>query len=1111
MLHRTCWLFLFCVTALAQTRTILPQRPTVSRTSVVFAYAGDLWSVARAGGEAQRLTSGPGVETDPVFSPDGNTIAFTGEYDGNVDVFVVPAAGGVPKRLTHHPGADVAMGWTSDGKSVLFRSSRFHPNGMGRLYTVSSGGGFPTEVPLPEAYAGAYSADGRRMAYVPFPPAQTIWKGYRGGRTQRVWIADLSDSAIEKVPRDNSNDFSPMWVNNRVYFLSDRNGAVTLFSYDPANKRVTEVVRNRGLDIKSASAGPGAIVYEQFGSLHLLDVGSGQSKELAIRLAGDLPEVRPKLVNVSSRISNARISPTGARAVFEARGEILTVPAEKGDVRNLSRSVAVMERFPAWSPDGKSIAYFSDESGEYVLHIRDQNGMGEAKKIQPGEAPSFYYSPVWSPDSKKISYYDKRLNHWYVDVASGKSVKVDTDVHAPFFAGQRAAVWASDSNWLAYTKLLPNHMGAVFIYSLESGKSTQVTDGLADARYVAWDKSGKYVFFTASTDLGPSIGGGDLSIIGRSSTRSVYAAVLRKDLPSPLAPESDEEKAAAEPKPDAPKPAEPAKPEPPKPGEKAPPSAGPKPPEPVKIDFDEFEPRIVALPLPPRQYVDLQTGKAGIIYLIEVPPPQAPAPAPTTGPPPPPPGNTVVKYDLNTRKTDRAVENVQAFDVSANGEKMLFRQGPRWVIAATATPLRPGEGTLQTAGMEVQVDPQAEWKQMYKEVWRGERDFFYDPGFHGLDLKATEKQYEPYLSAVASRGDLNYLFSEMLGNLRIGHLFVGGGMTPDVRRIGGGLLGADYTIENGRYRFAKIYGSESWNPQLRAPLSQPGINVRTGEYLLAVNGRDLRGTDEIYSFFENTAGKSVILRVGPDVSGEKARDITVVPIDNENGLRFRAWIENNRRKVDELSGGKVAYVYLPDTANGGYTYYNRYFFAQVGKQAAVLDERNNGGGLLADYIVDYLRRPHIAMIHLRWGKDFTVPHGAIFGPKVMIVNEMAGSGGDFMPHNFRAAGVGPLIGTRTWGGLVAAQGAPPLMDGGGVTAPDGAIYTPDGKWLAENEGVAPDIEVEQDPKAVRAGRDPQLEKAVEVILEKLRTSPPPAIKKPPFKNLHAPAASGGAR
>jgi tricorn protease len=1103
-------LVLFLSAALAAQQPLLMQKPTVSKTHVAFSYAGDLWIVGRDGGDAQRLTSGPGIETDPTFSPDGALIAFTGEYDGNVDVFVVPSAGGVPKRLTWHPGADVVVGWSPDGKSVLFRSSRNNPNpGVSRLFTLALDSSYPGEVPLPEAYFGAYSPDGKRMAYVPHPPAQLVWKNYRGGRTQKIWIADLADSAIERVPRDNSNDFAPMWANNRVYFLSDRNGAVTLFSYDPANKRVSEVIRNNGLDIKSASAGPGAIVYEQFGSLHLLDLRSGREKTLSVRISGDLPEVREKIVNAAPRITAARISPTGARAVFEARGEVLTVPAEKGDVRNLTGTPGVHERMPAWSPDGRRIAYLSDESGEYLLHIRDQNGMGEPKKIQLGDHPSFYYSPQWSPDSKKIAYYDKRLNYWWLDVESGKSTKVDKDEHSPFFAGTRTPGWSPDSKWLVYTKLLPNHLGAVHIYSLESGKSTQVTDGMADARYAVWDRSGKYIFFTASTDIGPSVGGGDLSIIGRTSTRSVYVAVLRKDLPSPLAPESDEEK-VAETKSET---ATPAAPSAPPAGRPGPPGAPAAPPEPVRVDFEDFEQRILSLPVPPRNYLALATGKPGVLYLLEPPPPQA---QPTTPPPPgatpPPTGNILTKYDLNTRKSDRVVEAVSAFDISHNGEKLLFRQGQRWIIASLAAPIRPGEGALRTDPMEVKVDPVAEWKQMYREVWRGERDFFYDPNYHGLDLKAAEKKYEPYLASVASRSDLNYLFGEMLGELRVGHLFVGGGMTPDVRRVGGGLLGADYRIENGRYRLARVYTGESWNPQLRAPLTQPGVNVKAGEYLLAVNGRDLRAADNIFSFFENRAGKSVLLRVGPNPDGAGSREVTVVPVASEFALRNLAWIEENRRKVDKMTGGRVAYVYLPDTAQGGYSYFNRYFFAQIGKQAAVLDERYNGGGLLADYVVDYLRRPLIAMIHLRWGKDFTVPHGAIYGPKVMIINEMAGSGGDFMPHNFRAAGVGPLIGTRTWGGLVAAQGGPPLMDGGGVTAPDAAIYTPDGKWLAENEGVAPDIEVEQDPKAVRAGRDPQLERAVELVLERLKTNPPPSIKKPDFKNLQPRReSSGGAR
>ena len=1076
-------------------KPLLLRHPTVSRTQVAFVYGGDLWTVAREGGEARRLTAGAGVETDPHFSPDGAQIAFTGEYDGNVDVYVVPAAGGVPRRLTYHPALDSVVGWTPDGSRVLFTSSRASATGSNRLYTIPTTGGAEVmaELPLPTAEEASYSPDGSRLAYVPVQQWQAAWKRYRGGQTKPIWIADLSDSSIEKLPRENSNDFNPMWIGQTVYFLSDRAGAVTLFAYDTATKAVRQVVENGGLDLKSASAGAGAIAYEQFGTIYLYDLAARASKRLDVTVAGDLAEVRPRFLKIEPRrIRSAALSPTGARAVFEARGEILTVPAEKGDVRDLTNTTGAVERDPAWSPDGKWIAYFSDESGEYVLHLRDQSGMGEARKIDLGQPPSFFYSPRWSPDSKKIAYTDKRMNVWYVDLDRPAPVRVDSDAYElPFHSLDPA--WSPDSKWLAYTKQLTNHLHAVFLYSVDQKKSSQVTDGMSDARYPVFDRNGKYLYFAASTDIALANSWLEMSSINRPFTRSVYMIVLDKTQPSPLAPESDDEKIAAE----QPSPTPSASPAPsPAEGQSEPQAAAAQKAKSkaaaVRVDLDQIGQRVLALPLPARNYAGLVAGKDGVLFLAEAPPVDSGG------------GNdpfAVVKFDLSTRKSDKFLDGVTSFDVSHSGEKALYqRAGGAWFIAGTAQAPKPGEGALNLSDLTVQVDPRAEWRQMYREVWRIERDFFYDPHHHGLDIAAAEKKYEPYLDNLASRDDLNYLFEEMLGELSTGHVFVNGGERPEVKRIPGGLLGADYDTDRGRYRFARVYNGENWNPQLRAPLTQPGVNVRAGEYLLAVRGRELRASDNIYQVFEGTAGKAVALRVGPDPEGAGSREVTVVPVANERGLRRLAWIEDNRRKVDQLSKGRVAYVYLPDTANGGFTSFNRYYFSQVGKDAVVIDERFNTGGDIADYVIDNLRRPPMSRVTTREGEDYSYPVGSIYGPKVMIINEMAGSGGDALPWYFRKTGIGPLVGKKTWGGLVGIYDYPQLMDGGSITAPRIAIYGLQGDWEVENRGIAPDVEVEYDPKLVRQGHDPQLEKAVELALDLLAKNPPPQFKKPAYPN-----------
>ncbi len=1059
---------------LAQSSHLLLRKPALSRTQIVFSFAGDLWSVPRAGGEAIRLTTSPGVETDPVFSPDGSMVAFTGEYDGNVDVYVIPAAGGVPKRITYHPGADEVAGWTPDGKRVLFHSHRAAPNDGDRLYTMPvEGGGLPEELPFPIAEEGSYSADGSHLAYVPLFQWQQAWKRYRGGQTRKIWIADLADSSVVKIPRDNSNDFNPMWIGDKIYFLSDREGPVTLFSYDTKSKKVVRAVENQGLDLKSASAGPGAIVYEQFGALHLYDLKTGKTSAVEVKLAGDLPEVRPHYVNVAKRLSHADLSPTGVRAVFEARGDIITVPADKGEPRNLTNTPAVMERQPAWSPDGQSIAYFSDESGEYALHIRDQEGTGEVKKIALDKA--FYWSLRWSPDAKKIAFMDNHAHLFLLDLADQKPILIDTDYY--YNHDGMTPSWSPDSKWMAYSKTLPSHMQAIWLYSLDGKKTAQVTDGMSDAESPAFDKSGKYLFFVASTNSGAAMEV-DVEAFSRPVNSSVYAMVLSRNDPSPLAPESDEEKKKDDAKKDDQK-------------KEEKPLAPPE----TKVDLDNISQRILALPMPPRRYVDLQTGKSGVVFALEAPPPT----------PGPPPAMTVHRFDLEKRKADVAVAGVKFFKASFNGEKILYQQGDKWVIADPPqmpdngpTPPPPNEKALKIQDLEVKVDPPAEWKQMFHETWRIERDFFYDPHYHGLDLSAAEERYGVYLDGLASREDLNYLFEEMLGNMTVGHMFVGGGDHPEIKKIPTGLLGADYKIENGRYSFARVYNGENWNPDLRAPLTQPGVNVVAGEYLLAVNGRDLRATDNVYSFFEATAGKTTILKVGPDPGGANSRDVKVTPLGDESQLRHLAWIEENRRKVEQMTGGRVAYVHMPDTAFGGYTSFMRYFFPQVDKEAIIIDERFNHGGALATDIVEYLQRKLMSVATARDGADFVQPQGAIFGPKVMITNEFAGSGGDAMPWYFRRAGVGKLIGTRTWGGLVGLMGYPELMDGGTVMAPSAAIWNPNGTFDVENHGIAPDIEVEQDPALVRQGHDPQLEKAVEVILEELRASPPSQLKRPPF-------------
>ncbi|MBL8211311.1 MAG: PD40 domain-containing protein [Bryobacterales bacterium] len=1046
----------------------LLQQPAINQTHIVFSYAGDLWQVPRAGGVAVRLTSGVGEESQPVFSPDGTRIAFTGEYDGSMDVFVMDAAGGIPRRLTAHPMADRAAGWTPDGQYVLTTSMREAATPEPRLYRVPAAGGHVEPLPFPSGAAGSMSPDGRQIAYLPLARADQVWKRYRGGRTSPIWIGNLADSSVTPIPRQNSNDFSPMWVGKSIYFLSDRLGSVTLFQYDTPTRKVTSVLDNPGRDIKTASAWRDAIVYEQFGSIHLLDLKTRQTRPVPIQIHADLTEVRPRLVKVARHIQGGTLSPSGTRAVFEARGDVFTLPVDKGAPRNLTATSGAAERFPAWSPDGKWIAYFSDASGEYTLHVAQQNGSGEVRQFVPGP-PSFYYDPVWSPDSKKLVYRDKRLNLWYLDLDKGTPVAIDKGTYQVSGAYFEPA-WSPDSRWIVYAKQLPTRYCALFAYSLANNKTNQLTDGMADARSPAWDRSGRYLYFAASTDAGPAMPGVDMSAAGRPVTRTLYLMLLRSKDPSPLAAETDEEGAR-----------------------QTPPSAPAT--EPVTIDFDGLADRTLPLPTPPRNYANLSPGRAGVLFLRELP-------------------GTLYRFDLARRRLDKLADAVDSYSLSANGDRVLYASARQWFAASSAALVKAGEGRLKTEDLETTVDPTAEWQQMHREVLRLERDFFYDPNHHGADLAALAERYQPYVRHASTRDDLNSIWREMLRELSAGHLYVTGGDGREKIRIKGGLLGADYTVENGHYRFQRIYTGEQWNPETRAPLRHPGI-VKPGDYLFAVNGKPVAIDAEVHAAFTGTAGKPTTLRVGPDPSGAGARDVNVIPIEDDTPLRRFAWMEENRRKVDELSGGRIAYVYLPNTSASGYAAFNRYYYAQVDKQALILDERFNGGGQVADSVIDILRRPLFNYFTARDGQDYTTPASAIFGPKVMLINEYAGSGGDVLPWLFRRAQLGPLVGKRTWGGTVGLIATPALIDGGTVTAPHFAFYSPESRWELENQGIAPDVEVDIVPQAWRQGRDTQLERAVAVALEQLKRNPPPAKPtRPPYPNYHRNEpipSSGGAQ
>jgi len=1090
----------------AEKGTRFLHEPDIHLDKVVFVHAQDLWIVQAGGGMAKRLTSHKGMESNPKFSPDGKWIAFSGQYDGNTgrspryhgctEVYIVPVEGGVPKRLTYHPARDVVQGWTPDGR-VLFKSLRYsRERKFNKLFAVSPKGGFPEELPLPRVEFADASPDGAHIAYNPiYQFWQPNWRRYRGGTAPPVWIIDMKDYSHVEIPRDDSNDMYPAWIGKTVYFLSDRNRSMNLFSYDTESGEMEELVDHGDSDIKYLSSGPEKLVYGVEGYLYIFDPAQGQSIPLSVQVPSDHLFVRPQFKNVAKEIVDFGISPSGNRVVFEAHGEILTAPAAKGDVRNLTQSPGAMDRSPAWSPDGKLIAYFSDAGGEYALYIADQMGAKSQKRIDLKD-PTFFYNPVWSPDSKKIAFTDKHLNLWILDVEEPQPVKVDV------FVAQSSHVWSPDSQWLAYQRYQFNRYGVICVYSLEKEQEFQITDGMSDASNPVFDREGKYLFFLASTNTGPIKSPLDMSSRDTLFDYAIYITVLRKDLSSPFAPESDEESVEGVEGEEAMSgmrmslqanngdlAKEKEKTKHTEKDEEA--SKEKTAEEPFRIDLDGIGQRILSLPVKTKLYTQLASGEGGSLFYLESAPIWNGDAYFLTG-------ATLWKYDFKGRKADVFLRNVLGFQVSADGKKLLYRSGNDWAIVPTAAKPKPGEGKIDLTKMDIKVDPRAEWAQMFHEAWRLNRDFIYAPNMHGLDWEAIHAKYEKYVPDLAHRGDLNYLMSVMLGELCLGHSYVRGGDFPEIKSVSGGLLGADYEIVDGYYRIKKVYSGLNWNPDLRAPLTEPGVNVKAGEYILRVNGEPLKTPTNIYSLFEGTVGKQVIITVNDRPAEEGAREVTVVPIADERGLRHRAWIEGNREKVEAMSGGRIGYVFLPDTALGGWKYFNRYFYAQLDKEGLVIDERYNDGGQAANHIIDSLAQPLLNYWAPREGPDYTTPFGAVFGPKAMIINEYAGSGGDAMPYYFRKRNVGPLVGKRTWGGLVGIGGTPQLMDGGYVTAPGFAFFDTDGQWDVENVGVAPDYDVEQTPAEIIKGRDPQLEKAVELVLEALKTNPFKRAKRPVY-------------
>jgi tricorn protease len=1062
LLLLTSLFFILAFSSAGETRLL--RQPAISDNHIAFAYGGNIWVTGLNGGEARRLTSFQGVESFPEFSPDGRWIAFSGQFAGSTDVYVISVDGGDLKRLTFHPGADIVRGWSPEGKVVFTSARESAPTGYPKFFKIGLDDGLPEALPIPRGYRGEYSPDGLHFAYEMVRPSDEEWRNYRGGQNRPVWVLNMKDHSLFELPQENNsrNQF-PVWIGTTVYFLSDRDYTMNLYSFDMESKTLKQLTFHSEYDIKYLSSGGDMLIYEYGGDLYKLNPARDVPEKLSVSVNGDFPWAMPGWKNAADFIGGGSLSPTGVRAVFEARGDIFTIPVEKGDPRNLTNSPGVRARAPVWSPSGEKIAWFSDEIGNYRLMIGTQDGLERPREIELPE-PNFNYTPGWSPDSKYIFYTDANLKLWLVEVESGNVRLIDQD---RFIHPLRTMdpVWSPDSRWIAYAKRLPNQFHAIKVWSMDKNEVFRITDGMSDAVSPAWDKSGKYLYFLASTNFGLNTGWLDMSSYERPVQRDIYLVVLDRDQPSPLLPESDEENKGDNS------------------GEKTNNNEDKKEVT-IKIDLEGIDQRILALDVPSRNYSNLSSAVSGMIFYLESVSGQ--------------PGSVLHVYELDKRESKSFLSPIQYYNISSDGNKLLYRSGSQWGVVDTKGSPSPGDGKIEVDNLQARHDPTLEWKQIFKEAWRIYRDYLYVHNYHGADWDEVYERYEPLVSHVRHRGDLNYLLGMMGGEVSVGHSYVGGGDMPETPQSSTGLLGADLEIHNGRYRISKIFTGENWNPNLQSPLSAPGVKVSEGDYILAVDGADLKAPVNPYSHFENKANRQTVIRVNNIPEYEGSWLITVVPVSNDGGLRQLDWVEENRRKVDEMSGGKLAYVWLPNTGQGGYSYFNRYYFAQQHKKGAIIDERFNGGGSAADYMVDIMARNLHGFFNNRIDPNlpFTSPGAGIWGPKVMIINESAGSGGDLLPFMFRKMDIGPLVGTTTWGGLVGIWDYPLLIDGGAMVSPRGGFYNTDGEWDVENIGVAPDIEVEMIPQKVIQGHDPQLERAVEEALRLLQENPVEIIPEP---------------
>ena len=1084
----------------AQVSARMFRYPDVSATSITFVYAGDIWVAPRTGGTAARLTTPRGEESFPRFSPDGSRIAYSANYDGNQDAYVIPTAGGVPVRVTHHPMADRVVDWYPDGRSLLIATSM--ASGRQRynqFYRVSAGGGLPDKLPVPYGEFGAISPDGRQLAYMPMSQDFRTWKRYRGGWNGDIWLFDLQTYASENLTHNDANDAHPMWHGRTLYFVSDRDSSErnNIWAYNLDTKQLREVTHFTDYDITFPAIGPDDIVFQAGGKLYLLDLGSEQTHEVNVTVVTDLATLKPRVARVDSLIQSASISPTGQRAAIEARGDLFSLPAQHGPVLNLTQSSGVAERYPGWSPDGKQIAYWSDRSGEYELYVRPADGSAAERRVTD-YGPGYRYLPFWSPDSKKIAFVDQTMTIHVVDVETGRTVTVD-QAHW-WYEGSLEnfrPAWSADSRWLAYSRDLTDRATeAIFLFDTRTGHAQQVTSGYYNDQGPVFDPDGKYLYFLSNRTLRPVYSDVDNTWV-YANTTNIAAVTLKADVPSPLAPRNDAEGAKSDTATSPPAPsARPVAPDATRAARGQRPAAAdttakPKPPAPVEIDTAGFENRLVVLPPAAGNYTDLAAASGKVVYRRLPIAGSADRKSP------------IVYYDLKEREEKTVFGDAGGFDLSADGKKLLISSQRQFAIIDLKADQKL-EHPLRTAEMEALVDPHAEWRQIFNDVWRFYRDFYYDRNMHSVPWPQMRERYGRLIDDCVTRWDVNFVIGELISELNSSHTYRGGGDLESEQQLNVGLLGVDWSLENGAYRIARIIDGAPWDNEVRSPLMESGVNVHRGDYVLAANGVPLDTTADPWAAFAGFAGRAVELTVNGRPSMDGARRVVVQTLRDETRLRNLAWIEANRRHVDSVSGGKVGYVYVPSTGIDGQTELERQLQFQFTKPALIVDERWNSGGQIPDRFIELLNRPPLAFWAVRDGHDWQFPPMAHFGPKVMLINGWSGSGGDAFPYYFREAGLGPLIGMRTWGGLIGISGAPPLVDGGSVTVPTFRQYSPAGQWFQEGHGVDPDIQVVDDPTQLARGVDPQLDRGIQEAVRLSSQKPFAWPQHPPVENRWRP-------